>query len=191
MVKGELPLDIIEGIKAKDESALRLLMERYGDMLLRTAWLLLKDRQAAEEAVQDTFIQAYAKIGQLEDPQRLRGWLVAIAVNRCRMRQRTWSWRSIFPAAAAVIHADEDTGGGAGAEALFMMRWEQVQLGEAIRSLDYIYRECLTLYYYHEMSVKEIAGQLKLPENTVKSRLARGRALLRRILEKEGLKDGQ
>ncbi|WP_275262029.1 RNA polymerase sigma factor [Paenibacillus tepidiphilus] len=191
MLKGELQLDIIEGIKAKDESALRLLMEDYGDMLLRTAWLLLKDRQAAEEAVQDTFIQAYAKIGQLEDPQRLRAWLIAIAVNRCRMRQRTWSWRSIFPAAGSVIRADEESGGFAAAEELFMAHWENAQLGEAIRSLDYIYRECLTLYYYHEMSIREISAQLRMPENTVKSRLARGRALLKQLLEKEGMKGGQ
>lgn len=161
-------------------------MEEYGDMLLRTAWLLLRDRQSAEEAVQDTFIQAYAKIGQLNDPQRLRAWLVTIAVNRCRMRQRTWSWRNIIPAAESSAWVQEEAGATAGAEELFMAQWHHLQLSEAVRSLDYLYRECLTLYYYHEMSVREIAGQLKVPENTVKSRLSRGRTLLKQILEKEG-----
>ena len=173
-------------MKARDESALRLLMEEYGDMLLRTAWLLLRDRQSAEEAVQDTFVQAYVKIAQLKEPQHLRAWLVTIVVNRCRMRQRTWSWRNIFPAAESGNWAQDESGLSAGAEELFMAQWHSMQLSEAVRSLDYIYRECLTLYYFHEMSIREIAGQLNLPGNTVKSRLARGRILLKQILQKEG-----
>ncbi|WP_347231164.1 sigma-70 family RNA polymerase sigma factor [Paenibacillus sp. DMB5] len=187
---GELRLDIIERIKARDESALRQLMDEYGDMLLRTACLLLRDRQSAEEAVQDTFIQAYAKISQLKEPSRLRSWLIAITVNRCRMKQRTWSWRSIFPAAESGQWAEAAGEAAAGAEELFMTEWHNVKLTDAIGSLDYIYRESLTLYYFHEMSVREIASQLKTRENTVKSRLARGRQLLRLILEKEDIDNG-
>ncbi|CAH1216417.1 hypothetical protein PAECIP111892_04312 [Paenibacillus auburnensis] len=187
---GELRLDIIERIKAKDESALRLLMDEYGDMLLRTAYLLLRDRQSAEEAVQDTFIQAYAKISQLQEPGRLRSWLVTITVNRCRMKQRTWSWRSIFPAAESGQWTEDTAGSSAGAEELFMAEWQQVMLTDAIGSLDYIYRECLTLYYFHEMSIREISAQLRTRENTVKSRLMRGRQLLRLILEKEDIAHG-
>ncbi|MNB80629.1 ECF RNA polymerase sigma factor SigW [compost metagenome] len=184
-------LDIIERIKAKDESALRQLMDEYGDMLLRTACLLLRDRQSAEEAVQDTFIQAYAKISQLQEPSRLRPWLIAITVNRCRMRQRTWSWRSIFPAAESGQWAEAAGEASAGAEELFMAEWYSGKLSEAIGDLEYMYRECLTLYYYHEMSIREISSQLRTRENTVKSRLARGRVLLKTILEKEDCENGQ
>lgn len=184
-----LHLDIIEGLKARDEAALRRLMEDYGDMLLRTAYLLLGDRQAAEEAVQDTFLQAYAKIGQLKDPLRLKAWLVSIAVNRCRMRRRTWSWRSIFPAGASNHWLPDKAGSADSAEALALAGWNQHRISDAIIGLDYIYRECLTLYYYHEMSVLDIAGQLGKPENTVKSRLARGRRLLKQVLEKEGIRE--
>ena len=160
-------------------------MDDYGDMLLRTACLLLKDRQSAEEAVQDTFIQAYAKIGQLQEPDRLKSWLVSIVVNRCRMRQRTWSWRNIFPAREIELERNDETSFAAGAEELFMVEWHNIRLAESMRSLDYLYRECLTLYYFHEMSVREISDQLGAPENTIKSRLARGRILLKNILEKE------
>ena len=165
-------------------------MDEYGDMLLRTACLLLRDRQSAEEAVQDTFIQAYAKISQLQEPGRLRPWLIAITVNRCRMKQRTWSWRSIFPAAESGQWAEDAAGSAAGAEELFMADWRHAKLTDAIGSLDYIYRECLTLYYYHEMSIREISAQLKTRENTVKSRLSRGRGLLKSILEEEDIANG-
>jgi RNA polymerase sigma factor (sigma-70 family) len=183
---GELHLNIIERIVAKDESALRLLMDEYGDMLLRTASLLLKDRQSAEEAVQDTFIQAYTKMSQLQEPDRLKAWLIRIVVNRCRMRQRTWSWRNIFPAGGSELQINEDADFTAGAEELFMVEWHNVRLAESMRNLDYLYRECLTLYYFHEMSIREISEQLNTSENTIKSRLARGRTLLKKILVKEG-----
>jgi RNA polymerase sigma factor (sigma-70 family) len=183
---GELHLNIIERIVAKDESALRLLMDEYGDMLLRTASLLLKDRQSAEEAVQDTFIQAYAKMSQLKEPDRLKAWLIRIVVNRCRMRQRTWSWRNIFPAGGSELQTNEDADFTAGAEELFMVEWHNVRLAESMRNLDYLYRECLTLYYFHEMNIREISEQLNTSENTIKSRLARGRTLLKKILVKEG-----
>lgn len=178
---GELHLNIIERIVAKDESALRLLMDEYGDMLLRTASLLLKDRQSAEEAVQDTFIQAYAKMSQLQEPDRLKAWLIRIVVNRRCMRQRTWSWRNIFPAGGSELQTNEDADFTAGAEELFMVEWHNVRLAESMRNLDYLYRECLTLYYFHEMSIREISEQLNTSENTIKSRLARGRTLLKRF----------
>ena len=183
---GELHLNIIERIVAKDESALRLLMDEYGDMLLRTASLLLKDRQSAEEAVQDTFIQAYTKMSQLKEPDRLKAWLIRIVVNRCRMRQRTWSWRNIFPAGGSELQTNEDADFTAGAEELFMVEWHNVRLAESLKNLDYLYRECLTLYYFHEMNIREISEQLNTSENTIKSRLARGRTLLKKILVKEG-----
>ncbi|OME14194.1 RNA polymerase [Paenibacillus odorifer] len=179
-------MNIIERIVAKDESALRLLMNEYGDMLLRTASLLLKDRQSAEEAVQDTFIQAYAKMSQLQEPDRLKAWLIRIVVNRCRMRQRTWSWRNIFPAGGSELQINEDADFTAGAEELFMVEWHNVRLAESLKNLDYLYRECLMLYYFHEMSIREISEQLNTSENTIKSRLARGRTLLKKILVKEG-----
>lgn len=160
-------------------------MDEYGDMLLRTACLLLKDPQSAEEAVQDTFIQAYAKITQLQEPERLKAWLVRILVNCCHMRQRTWSWRNIFPVGEMDPLSHGDYGFAVGAEELFMTEWHNVNLAQAVQSLDYIYRECLVLYYFHEMSICEISTQLHTPENTIKSRLARGRTLLKRLLEKE------
>jgi RNA polymerase sigma factor (sigma-70 family) len=60
-------------------------------------------------------------------------------------------------------------------------------LSEAIQQLDYIYREAITLFYYNEMSVREIVDQLGINENTIKARLSRGRSILRGILIKEGI----
>ncbi|QYR21901.1 sigma-70 family RNA polymerase sigma factor [Paenibacillus sp. sptzw28] len=163
-------------------------MHQYGDYLMRMAFLLLKDRQAAEEAVQDTFIQAFNKIGQLQDPVKLKGWLIQIAINRCRMKQRTWSWKHLFPFARM---EQVEVGREPGPEEIILTEWRNERLGDAVHSLDYKYREVITLFYYNEMSVKEIAGYLQCNENTVKARLARGRLQLKRIIEGgEGYEDG-
>jgi len=167
---------------AKDESALRELMSAYGDELLRTAYLLVKDPQTAEEAVMDTFAQAYAKIHQLKDPAKLRGWLHRIVANRCRMRMRTWSWRSLFPYASV---EELSEGSEPSAEELLLAEWRNERLSEAVRRLEYKYREAIALYYYSGLSVAEIAEQLGCNENTVKARLSRGRAKLKTMLSEE------
>jgi len=157
-------------------------MATHGDELLRTAYLLVKDRQAAEEAVMDSFVQAYAKIHQLKQPEKLRSWLLRIVANRCRMRMRAWSWRSLFPfdRVDSLIETVEP-----GPEELLLAQWRNERLSEAIHRLDYKYREVIALYYFNEFSVSEIAEQLSSNENTVKARLSRGRAKLRSLLDKE------
>ncbi|XEC95130.1 sigma-70 family RNA polymerase sigma factor [Paenibacillus tarimensis] len=182
--RGGAGLDVVQKLKEKDEYALQALMEQYGGMLLRTACLLMKDRQAAEEAVQDTFIQAYNKIRQLNDPSKLTSWLCRILINRCRMRQRTWSWKHLLPS-DRVEQIMETSGSGPGPEDQLLVQLRNNRLSDAIRRLDYKYREVITLYYYNEMSVADITELLESNENTIKARLARGRSRLKAMLEQK------
>ncbi|BBI31657.1 RNA polymerase subunit sigma-24 [Cohnella abietis] len=152
---------------------------QYGDELLRTAYLLVRDQQTAEEAVMDTFAQAYSKIQQLKEPAKLRSWLLRMVVNRCRMKMRTWSWRNILPSAHVdqMVEATEQS-----PEELMLAEWRHECLSDAILKLDYIYREAITLFYYNGLNVAEISEQIKCNENTVKARLSRGRAKLKQML---------
>ncbi|WP_246120380.1 RNA polymerase sigma factor [Cohnella terricola] len=181
--RGGADLDVVGKLIEKDEAALRELMSRHGDELLRTAYLLLKDRQAAEEATMDAFVQAYRKIHQLKDPGKLRGWLLTIVANRCRMTIRTRSWRSLLPFAKMESMIEETE---PGPEELLQAQWRNERLSEAVHKLDYPYREAIALYYYNELSVQEIAEQLRCNENTIKARLSRGRSKLRQLLEEKG-----
>ncbi|GMK40849.1 hypothetical protein PCCS19_39050 [Paenibacillus sp. CCS19] len=175
-------LDIVLGLRNKDEAALRALMELYGNKLMRTAYLLVKDKQVAEEAVMDTFIQAYRKIDQLQDSDRLESWLLRITVNRCRMKMRAWSWSRLLPLSNVEQMITEEE---AGPEKLLIEAWRNENLSEALLKLDYKYREAIVLFYYNGLSVAEIAEQTNSNENTVKARLARGRAKLKSMLEKQ------
>ncbi|MBS3682096.1 sigma-70 family RNA polymerase sigma factor [Ornithinibacillus massiliensis] len=175
-------MHLVDRLKDKQESALIELMNQYGDYLVRTAYLLLKDHQTAEEAVQDTFVIAYEKIRQLEDPAKLKSWLTAIVMNCCRTRMRRWSWKNIILAFESdEIHEDETT--LSPEEELMEWIWN-ANLSEAIHELDYKYREVITLFYFNEMKISEIAEYTKEKENTIKSRLKRARLKLKDILVK-------
>ncbi|WP_319003641.1 RNA polymerase sigma factor [Sutcliffiella horikoshii] len=170
-------------LKNKEESALKELMNVYGDYLLRTAYLLVKDKQLAEEVVQDTFITAYQKIHQLDEEDKLKSWLTTITVNLCKMQMRKWSFKSIlsnFEFAERVTESEQADG----PEAQLLLDFQNQSLSESIQKLDYKYREVIILYYFNEMKISEMAMVLAIAENTVKTRLKRGRSYLKEIIEK-------
>ncbi|WP_404450416.1 RNA polymerase sigma factor [Sutcliffiella horikoshii] len=173
----------MERMKNKEESVLKELMILYGDYLLRTAYLLVKDNHLAEEIVQDTFITAYQKIHQLDDEEKLKSWLTSITVNRCKMQMRKWSFRRIllnFEFAERVTEVEQTEG----PEAQLLLDFQNQSLSESIQKLDYKYREVIILYYFNEMKISEIAMLLHTAESTVKTRLKRGRIHLKEIIEK-------
>ncbi|RXI96186.1 sigma-70 family RNA polymerase sigma factor [Anaerobacillus alkaliphilus] len=180
-------MDLVERLKRKEEAAVIEMMNKYGDSLLRTAILLVKDPHLAEEIVQDTFVMAYQKIYQLHDEQKLKSWLLMITTNGCRARMRKWSWKNIF------LHQEQEQEDHLIdehellPEETLIATWRDQQLREAITLLPYHYREVITLYYFQELTVKEIALLIKENENTVKTRLARARALLKVELTKGGV----
>ncbi|WP_317958427.1 RNA polymerase sigma factor [Oceanobacillus kimchii] len=178
-------LHLIARLKQREEDALTEVMNTYGNYLLRTAFLLVKDHQMAEEAVQDTYITAFEKIHQLEDAAKLKSWLTTILINRCRSHMRKSSWKNLLPAIDFDLFQvfKEDTSAGNPED--FLLHWEgNQQLSYAIQQLDYKYREVITLFYYNEMKITEIALHTNANENTVKSKLKRARLLLKDILLK-------
>ncbi|WP_331713713.1 RNA polymerase sigma factor [Lentibacillus sp. JNUCC-1] len=175
----------MERLREKEEEALIELMNTYGDYLLRTAILLVKDTQTAEEIVQDTFVTAFNKITQLDDPAKLKSWLTTITVNKCRSQMRKWSWKHIRLHKQDEHDRPPEIDPEAGPEEQFLTKLTHARLANAIQELDYTYREVITLYYFNEMKIKDIAHYTKSSDNTIKSRLTRGRAKLKTILEKE------
>ncbi|MBM4764402.1 sigma-70 family RNA polymerase sigma factor [Bacillus sp. B15-48] len=176
-------MDLVDRLLNKEEAALVELMNQYGDYLLRTALLFLKDQQVAEETVQDVFITAYEKINQLTDSSKLKSWLTSILVNRCRTEMRKRSWKQRLLSLNMFDFTQQDDLFLGPEEHLFALA-ENQHLTKAIHALDYKYREVIVLFYYNEMKITDIAEFIQTKENTVKSRLARGRSLLKDSLMK-------
>ncbi|MDQ3787151.1 MAG: sigma-70 family RNA polymerase sigma factor, partial [Actinomycetota bacterium] len=84
--------ELVAGVLAGDREAFGAVYDRYADRLHDFCWSVLRDRDEAADAVQDTFVLAAERLGQLNDPERLRPWLYAIArsvaLRRVRVRGR-------------------------------------------------------------------------------------------------------
>lgn len=180
----------IERLRKGDSSALEWLMEYYGNDIMRTSALLLKDYHLAEDVSQEVFITAFQKINQYRGDGSLRGWLLQVTVNRCRSKMRLASWKRLLfreapgveITAGAYMNNHRDAGSDSWALTL--------SLRETIEAMPLKYREVIVLYYYQELTIIEIAHVLGEPESTIKSKLVRGRNLLRQQLEEGGWQDG-
>lgn len=164
-------------ISLTDDTLLTDWMRLHGDKVLRTAFLLLRDRHWAEDIYQETFLVAYRKRHQLLDPARVSGWLLKIAVNLCRQKMRTSAWRRLvfrdqinenIPSSSPDPEAHVTS-----------------SLTAEVHRLPYKYREVITLFYYHSLTIPEICDLLREAEGTIKSRLARARTKLRDMLSEE------
>lgn len=176
--------DLAARLSRGDRSALEQLMDQYGNLIRRTAFLLLRDHHLSEDISQEVFIAAYRKIKQYSGQGSLQGWLLKITVNLCRNQMRKASWKRLIyrdVAEQELISIDSE---------LAQTERRHTLLAH-IHSLPYKYREAITLRYYHDMSVKDIAQLLGEKEGTVKSKLSRGRGQLKTLLVQSGWHDAE
>jgi RNA polymerase sigma-70 factor (ECF subfamily) len=163
---------VIERCRAGDRDAFEEVMDRYGLQLLRTARLILRDPALAEDAIQDTFLKAWQRIGSLrdEDPGP---WLTRIAMNESislyRRRHRVQRLTERFGRFGSAKHE--------------VSTEARLDLTHALDQLTPEQRAAVALHYYQDLSVEETARVLKVPVDTMKSRL---KTALRRLRELTG-----
>lgn len=162
------------------QAILHELMEKYGNYLTRTAYLLLKDQHLAEEVVQDVFVKAYQQAHQLKAPNKIKFWLTSIVYNESRSHMRKWAFKNVF--ARETSQLPEQLQDTYQPEVALIKTFESKNLSEAILKLSQRHREVISLYYYNELTINEISKLIQTNENTVKSRLSRARTDLKKIL---------
>jgi len=178
-------------VAAGEREAFKVLMKRHNQVMFRTARAILKDDADAEEAVQESWLQAYRAMGTFRGDARLSTWLVRIAVTESLGRLRR-SRRSaeVIPMAVDDVETpmqentpDESPGAGPEIQA---MRGEVRKLIESrIDKLPDAFRTVFVLRAVEEMSVEETAEALGIPEATVRTRFFRARSLLSESLSRE------
>ena len=181
---------VVRMCREGDREAWAILMGRYGTPLLSFCRRLARSRDEADDLFQDTWVKAVEAIGIFDETRRFTPWLFTLCLNRhrdlCRHRQRWWKRvRGFFTrddegeegeearVASAAETGEERVLRGEEDEA---MRRCVDRLGDAVRTT-------VVLYYFREFEVSEIAGMLGVPEGTVKSRLAAGRAKIKAMWE--------
>ncbi len=164
----------MEGVAAPYELNMEDLIEQFGTMVLRQAFLYLKDRQKAEDACQEVFLRMFRKQPFLPDDQSRKAYLLRVTINVCKdMLKSAWHRRT-----TALADGYEAPWTGQTPEASALESERKAQLWEAVLSLPLIYKDVILLFYYHDYSTAQIAKILKVPEVTVRTRLMRARQRL-------------
>lgn len=157
------------------EQILERLMQEYGDSVFRMCYLYLKDYHLAEDATQETFIKAMKSYDSFLHNAKEKTWLIRIAINSCKNIMRTRWFR--FPMLRIEDQQLSDTCNSL--EGVI----EKDTISKAIMSLKKSDRELIILYYYQELSVKEISLITKKKENAINQQLRRARKRLKDYLE--------
>ena len=163
----------IERARAGDAAAFRLLVERHRDRVHGLARRMLRSDPDAEEVAQDAFVRAWRALPGFRGDSSFGTWLHRIVMRlsldrleamRRRQRREPALEDALEP---AVEGPDHDA------------RLRARKLDALVANLSDAQRAAVTLYYYEERSVEDVARVLNLPENTVKTHLSRARAVLR------------
>jgi RNA polymerase sigma-70 factor (sigma-E family) len=140
--------------------------------LVRLACLLLDERGAGEEVVQEAFVRVYRSWSKVEQPLTyLRSTVMNLA--RSRMRRRLVARRRVEPMTTPAMSPEEHA----------VLLDDHQEVLDALRTLPRRQRECLVLRYYLDLSESEIASTLGISNGSVKSHSSRGLAAVARHLE--------
>jgi RNA polymerase sigma-70 factor (ECF subfamily) len=182
---------LVERVRQGDTAAFAVVMRRYNRRLYRTARAILKDDEAAQDAVQEAYVAAFHHVADFRGDARLATWLTRIVVNEALQALRRTRREQV------VVLFDEPPEERADAAALpeslapgspekTMLRAEMRRLIE--RKIDELpdgYRTVFVLREVEDLTVDETAAALGIPAATVRSRLFRAKARLREALAAE------
>jgi RNA polymerase sigma factor (sigma-70 family) len=173
--------DLNEITNLSKEDQIIWLMEEYGDMVIRLAFTYVKQKQLAEDISQEVFISCYKSLTTFQNKSSYKTWIYRITVNKCKDLLRSWSFKNLFyhnvVGSLKVL--------GTSTESKIIDKEEREAIFEKVLTLPIKLREVIILYYYEELTINEIAELLCIKPNTVKTRLHRGRSLLKNLFEKE------
>ncbi len=166
--------EIIQGCKAGQESAYRQLMDTYAGKLMGLCVRYLRDRQKAEDAVQETFIQVFRSVHQFDASGNLIAWMSRIAINNC-LKEIKKSKRMVFT--EQTLHMENLP---VMPEIDRKMRTEE--LLAVLDQLPPAYRIVFNLHLIEGYSHKEISTMLDIQESTSRTKLTRARKMLQDYL---------
>jgi len=164
----------VERVLAGDVNAFEGIVCRWQGPLVNMAWRYCRDRGRAEEMAQEAFVRAWRGLAQWRREGSFSTWLFALAANVFRSELKR------FPTVSVSMEEVAEPAGPAGQHDALAAQRSCDAVRRAVLALPMRYREPVILYYFHEMDVEAAARTMRMPEGTVKARLARARALLKK-----------
>jgi RNA polymerase sigma-70 factor, ECF subfamily len=180
--------DLVERLKAHDPAAVSDLSDSYGAKIYQLAFRYLRNREDAEEVAQDVLLKVHQKIDAFRGDAALSSWIYRITFNAAMSRLR--EFKQNLPSALDNA-SDEETGRPLKREIADwspladeeVLRTEMRQaLVRALKDMPVLYRAPVILRDVHGLTTEEASAVLHVKEQTLKSRLHRGRLMLREQL---------
>jgi len=174
--------DLIQQVLDGNTALFELLMRRYNERVYRAARSIVRDEHEAEDVMQQVYVNAFTHLRQFTGAARFSTWLTRIAVNEALARIRRQGRYEAFDEQGsksepfATHHPEDDP------ERQAVARELRGLLEKAIDSLPNGMREVFMLREVEGLSTLEVAECLDVSEDVVKTRLSRGRAMLRHLL---------
>ena len=155
------------------------LVRQYGNDVLRTAYMYVKDIHTAEDIFQDVFIKVSQKLSTFEGNSSIKTWIIRITINTCKdYLKSAWNRRVVpmmdYQEDAIISESDYDE----------VEKQDTKELiKKSVLSLPAKYKDVVLCVYFQDMTITEAAKALSIAEGTAKSRLSRARQKLKSILE--------
>ncbi len=180
---------LIGRMRARDESAVADLDATYRSRIQQLAMRYVKSPEDAEEVAQDVLLKVYRKIEAFRGDSALSSWIYRITFNTVMSRLRSQKFNSRFEVPEQELLADYEENGGrvrrepadwsSMADEAVMRAQMRRTLSQALAELPEIYRTPVILRDLQGLSTEEASEKLGIKEQTLKSRLHRGRLFLR------------
>lgn len=166
---------LVEEVKKGNIGAFEVLVRRYQGKLLSFAYRILRDPHTAEDVVQEAFFKIYQTIGRIDSNRLFANYIFEIvkneAISYLRKKKREVTLEEYHS-----ISQEESV-----YEKIAVLHTHS-QIKKALGKIERKYRLVITMYYFQDLDYDEIARKLKLPLNTVRTHLRRGRKYLRNEL---------
>lgn len=189
---------LVQKARENDQEALAEIYKISSPAVYKTIWVLIKDEDTVYDILQDTYVKAFTRLDQLQNPDKLIPWLKMIANNLAKdwlKKSKPVFFTDIYGGEELEDIPFEESIEDVRSELNPEMAMDQQEAKRLVMEiLDHLpedQRVVIGMFYYEEMSVKDIAQTLGVSENTVKSRLSYGRRKIKEQvldLEKRGTK---
>lgn len=148
------------------------IVKSYADMVYRIALGICRNQMDSEDIMQNVFLRLHRKFSTFSSEEHIKAWLIRVTINESK---RLLKHNSKYSCESYEILQNE----------VFSTDKESQELFGQVMELKEKYRTVLYLYYYEDLSTKEISQMLKIKEATVRTQLARARELLKLKIEEE------
>lgn len=144
----------------------------YSDMVYKIALARTGNKNDADDIFQEVFLRLVKHSDKISTEEHLKSWLIRVTINCCKNHFRAWRNNTVSLS-------------DLNAEPTVEFTHDESDIYQAVLQLPAKYRDVIHLFYYEELSIKEISAILKRKETTVKSQLSRGRDKLKDIIKED------